>query len=71
MAHFEGKIVNHGSKEVLCLKGCILDDAKFHFQLLARTMHQSCLLIFKENFSLKNIRKYKNRFYYGLWPIHR
>ena len=71
MAHFEGKIVNHASKEMLCLKGCILDDAKFHCQLLARTMHQSCLLMFKENFLLKNICKYENRFCYGLWSIHR
>ena len=50
MAHLEGKIVNHASREMLCLKGYILDDTKFPCQLLARTMHQSYLSIFKGNF---------------------
>ena len=36
-----------------CLEGYILDDAKCPCQLLARTMHQSYLLIFKENFRSK------------------
>ena len=32
---FDGKIVNHASREMLCLKGYTLDDAKFHCQLAA------------------------------------
>ena len=71
MAHFEGEIVNHASREMLCLKGYTLDDAKFHCQLLARTMYLSYFLLLKVNFSLENICKYKNGFRYGLWPIHR
>ena len=47
MAHFEGKTVNHASREMPFLEGCILNDAKLQCQLLARTMHQSYLLIFK------------------------
>ena len=36
MAHFESKIVNHASREILCLKGYILDDVKFHCYLVCK-----------------------------------
>ena len=55
MAHFEGKVVNHANREMLGRIN-ILDDAEIPRQLLASVIS----LHFQENFSLKNIRKYKN-----------
>ena len=56
MSHFEGKVVNHASREML---GRInfLDNAKFACQLLASVISLNNI---QSTFSLKNIRKYKN-----------
>ena len=55
MSHFESKVVNHASREMLG-RIVILDDAKIPCQLLASVIS----LNLQSNFSLKNIRKYKN-----------
>ena len=48
--------MNYASREILG-RIYILDDGKFPCLLLAS---QSYLIVFKVNFSLNNIRKYKN-----------
>ena len=51
--------MNHASSEML-ERIYNLNDAKLSCPWLARTMHHSHLLVFKVNFSLKKICKYKN-----------
>ena len=55
MSHFDVKVVNHSSRELLGRMNILMTQ-----NFLVSYLHQSYLFIFKVNFSLKNIRRYKN-----------
>ena len=78
MAHFEGKIVNHASREMLCWKERIYFGWRKISLSVACTRKISLSVacknyasVFKVNLFLKNIRKHKDWLCYGLWLIHR